>query len=181
MAAVNSTLSSTQVNVVEYTGATFVAGGIKGCNNRTIFLIDGDLEITPDMTLDNIAEDACLFIVRGTTRILTSGKTAPTCGGDHINTIREILTPRDNIDAFIITSNFTTNPSAVQLYIKGGVITNTLTGGLNRKVNTPSCYFPNLASEVIDYEGARYIKTFKDILGESEMTSIREIQYTGHN
>ena len=178
MSAVNN-LSTTKINVVEYTG-TFTASGLGRCNNRTIFLIDGNLNITPEFTINDPTVNACLFIVNGTTRIFSSTKTPATCSGTHIDTTL-VANPKDTIEAFIITNNFTTNSSAVQLYIKGGVITNTMTEGLNRKVNTNSCYFPNIPSEVIDYEGARYIKVFKDILGDSELTSVREIQYTGRN
>ena len=152
----SSLLSSTKENVIEITG-NFDASGL--CTRANIFLVSGDLNITPDLTISG-ANDACLFIVNGTTRMLSSSKVAVTCGGATNPTT--VANPQDKVQAFIITNNFTTKTSEIQLYVKGGVITNTFIGGLNRKVNTDSCIYPNLPSELMDYEGARYIKNLKD-------------------
>jgi hypothetical protein len=176
-AVMASPLSDTKVNVIKINGDLTATGQ---CHGQNIFLISNNLTITPDLTIANTATDACLYIVNGTTRVLASTKIAMTCGGDHID-IRTEASPKDEIRAFIITTDFTTNASSVQLYVTGGIITNTFNNGLNRKVNTDSCLFPNLPSEVMDYEGARYIKAFNKILGDTVTTSIREIQYTGRN
>jgi hypothetical protein len=173
----SSSLSDTAVNVINVDGDFSATGQCHGAN---IFLINGSLNITPDLSIVNTTTDACLFIVRNTTSVLKSTKSSRVCTGNHIDYTENAI-PRDDVRAYIITSNFTTSKSEVQLFVKGGVITNTFTGGLNRNVNSDSCLLPYLPSEIVDYEGARYIKAFRDILGDSAMTSIREIQYTGRN
>ena len=168
---------STKVNLINIAGSLTVDGDT--CDNSNIYLIRDNLEITPDLTVNSL-DDACLFIVGGTTTIRESTKIAMTCGGNIDNRI--VADKQDKIQAFIITNNFTTNIStntttAIQLYIKGGVITNTFIGGLNRDVNSDSCIFPNLPSELIDYEGARYIKNLRDALVDPTTISIFENQY----
>jgi hypothetical protein len=173
MAGISGLLVDDKVNLVPVSGTMTLQAGIK-CDNATIFLISGDLNITPDFTVNGL-EDACLFIVGGKTTILASSKTAPNCyGEERLDTIGN---PQDIIQAFIITKDFTTVKSAVQLYIKGGVITNSFDDGLNRNVNSDTCRFPNMPSELFDYEGARYIKNLKDALSSPTTLSVFEKQY----
>ena len=171
---------STKVNVVTVAGSLEInssvnlADGI--CNNSNVFLINGDLNITSDFRVAGL-DDACLFIVNGNTIINKSPKAEENCGGATNNT--NIANPayQDYVQAFIITGNFTTVKSSRQLYIKGGVITNTFNGGLNRNANSETCIYPNLPSEVIDYEGARYIKNLRDALSSPTTLSVFENQY----
>jgi hypothetical protein len=129
MADISANLVNTKENIIEING-DFNATGV--CTNSNIFLISGNLNITPDFKLSetNKSKNACIFIVKGTTVVLNNQKSVPTCSGNHINNATEIPSMRDTIEAFIITNDFTTNTSARQLYIKGGLITNTFTNSL---------------------------------------------------
>lgn len=176
-------LSSTIVNLVNVTGDFTVSG--EQCRYANVFLISGNLIITPNLTLADSTTSGCLFIVAGNTIIRQGTTVSQTCNGgaSHIDLTSD-ASPTANIHAFIITEGFSTdaNPiSKAQLMIKGGLITNNITGGLNRNINSDMCLFPNLPSEVIDYEGARYIKLFRDVLSDPALVSVREIQYTGQN
>jgi hypothetical protein len=177
-------LSNTVVNLINISGNFAVAAGSQ-CKYANIFLISGNLNITPNLTLTNQDTSGCLFIVGGTTKVLQGSTASQSCAlsPSHIDETK-IANPTAKIQAFIMTEGFSTdfNPtSKAQLSIKGGVITNNIDAGLNRNINSELCMFPNLPSEVIDYEGARYIKLFRDVLSDPAMVSIREIQYTGKN
>jgi hypothetical protein len=179
----SSELSSTVVNLINVTGDFTVAAG--QCKYANIFLISGNLYITPNLTLADQNTSGCLFIVAGNTVIRQGTTPSQVCfgGASHIDTT-DVASPTANIQAFIMTEGFSTdeNPiSKAQLAIKGGLITNNTSAGLNRNINSDMCMFPNLPSEVINYEGARYIKLFRDVLSDPAMVSVREIQYTGQN
>jgi hypothetical protein len=179
----STTVSRTKVNVVDIDGDFSVVADQK-CKNANIFFISGNLTITPNLTIEPIdsAKHACLFIVNGTTTILNNGRSAPdtaVCSASSIRTDLAFSIPslRDTVYAFIITNDFTTEFSQRQLYLKGGVITNAFTLGLNRNVNTDTCRYPNYASELFDYEGARYIKNLGTVLNDTAFISIFETQY----
>jgi hypothetical protein len=75
----------------------------------------------------------------------------------HLLSQKNIIVPQDNND---------------QLKIIGAVITDENT--FARNINTLNDPHPNTPSEIIDYEGARYVYLFKDILSQPLLMKIRE-------
>ena len=154
--SINSDLVLTSANydatvgafqVVNINGSlTFNSGS---CNSKTIFFIENNLRFNANFPV--IGDNACLFVVKGTTTI------APTVS---------------SVNAYIITKNFTSEESATQLNIKGGVIAQT-NATFKRDI---SDIVENVPSEIITYEGSRYIKTFGALLNEPTIMSIRETQ-----
>jgi hypothetical protein len=179
--AVSPSLLSDKTNLVVVNGDFSATGQ---CSKTNVFLISGNLTITPNFTVAANPKDACLFIVGGTTRVLQSASPTIVCASLTTNNSANVPSLRDSVDAFIITKNFTTDASSRQLLIKGGLVTDTFIGGakgLNRNVNTQNCRYPNLASERIDYEGARYVKNFGNVLNEPMFISVFEGQYKSAN
>lgn len=159
----------TSKTLINITGdLTIKRGAI--CSGKNIFLISGDLTIDPDFTY--LDDNACLFIVNQNTTINNS-----------INGVRQ----QDTVQAFIITNTISTPNQNDDnwLLIKGGVITtnapvytvNKNSWGRNVNLNAAHNVFPYQPSEILEYEGARYINFFTNSLGSPSQLSIREIQY----
>lgn len=128
---------------------------ITQCASRTIYLIEGSLTINKDFTIIDKKNHACIFIVNGKTTIA-----------------KDV----ENVEAFIITTDFTTASGTSPFLLKGGLITTGSTQ-LLRNINTESKVFPNDPSETFEYEGARYLHLFKEFFSESLNLQIRETQY----
>ncbi len=143
--------------VLIYDGDLTVSAGSK-CQKKNIIIVDGNLNIEPSFTLlDNNA--ACLFIVR-----------------DRVNIGAGLVSPinMDTINAFIIASNITTTKDNKEaLTLKGGLILTATTGQNIFARNVEG----NLPSEIIEYEGARYINAFRDILKSPSTVSIKDSSY----
>ncbi len=166
---------------ISYNGNLSIASDLK-CPNKNIIFVNGNLTIAPQFTID-IADDvtnACAFIVNGKV-IVTAGTNAATTaavtGGRFSNT--------DVIEAFIIAKNIDilNDVNRDPLLIKGGLILTSKNvadiSSFARNVNgnTLLTLQPNAPSEVIDYEGGRYINAFKDILKNPGIIGIKESSY----
>jgi hypothetical protein len=159
-----STLSN--VNYEEFVGdndVVFVNGHLTlenaSCNSKTIFFVSGNLIVNTNFDING--NNACLFIVKGDTNVKPN------------------IT---NIKAFIITNGFSSQFSANQLILKGGLIVqniNAFERNVNIEVTLASLVQRTMPSEILTYEGARYIKLLGNILSEPTTVNIREIQYTG--
>jgi len=145
------------------------------CQGKYIILVGGDLIINPDFTYQG--DNGCLFIVNGNTSVNDSYGSTPR---------------KDTVQAFIITNTISTplraSPAASQdnwLNIKGGVITTNLPSrdsnanfwGRNVNYNSAHNIYQAQYSELLTYEGARYINFFGQYLSDSSLLSIRELQY----
>ena len=127
------------------------------CNYRNIFFINNNLIINSNITNKGL-DSACLFIVKNDTFVSGSVR---------------------RIDSFLITKKFSTDLSNVRFDLLGGLITQSNNFLRNIYLNiTPNRDIPPEPSEILNYEGARYIKLFGNLLYEPTKISIREIQYT---
>lgn len=137
------------------------------CTRRTAFFVDGDLTITPSFTLSgSIKDNGCIFFVQGKTIIQPGSELSI-----------------DEIDAFIVTNDFEIKEDTANhrpLQITGGVITHGKnTFSRNRNYFNGSIIIESTEpSEIIKYEGARYIRLFKGVISTSGLLTIRESQYT---
>lgn len=148
-----------------------VAIDIDRCNSKSIFLIEGNLTLNPNFTVDG-NENGCLFIVSGTTTIQK---------GDDLGS--EDATPKtvfDQIHGYFVTGLFNTEPDNTSrdgLFIKGGVVETDMNSGqmnLSRDLgSTRNLYTP---SEIIEYD-ARYLYIYGDLLTYSYGYNIRESQF----
>ena len=135
------------------------------CTTKTIFLVNGNLRLNPDITAANTA--GCMFVVKGSTQIYNG---LPTPRGP-INTVNY-----DRIYAFIVTDSIETfNDSSVNdsdgLVIKGSIITRNNT--FRRDVSRIDYFTP---SEVISYD-PRYINIFGKVLDNEIEFNIQEKQF----
>jgi len=132
------------------------------CNNKVIIFVGTsgtpkNLTINPGFEISS-PETGCIFVVSGTTTI---GEGQDLASGG-------LTTVYDVVEAFIITDSFISSYDTQKdgLIIRGGVITNSLDpsslnefhrdNNLQRNQNAPS--------ELIVYDGTRYIYTFEEIL-----------------
>jgi len=127
---------------------------VSSCPQPAIFLVK-NLSINANLTNRDL-NSGCVFVVSGTTTIA--------------NNVAEV-------NAFIITNDFITAPgtNTNKLFIKGGLIV-TNTNSFDRNINY-GLIQSTIPSEEIEYEGARYIKIFKETLQEPINISIKETQY----
>lgn len=144
------------VNVQNERNIEIAAGVV--CKSKTVFLISGNLTINPNFNLNG--DNGCLFIVKKDTYI---NKTSSA----------------DVINAFFLTDRFITAETDGNLTIKGGVIA--INSNFNKNHNLYTSLASNInrsvASETINYEGARYIKHFAGYLPDPFFLSLKEIQY----
>lgn len=150
-----------QIQLVDIvSGSKLTINGNIKCRSKTIFLVEGVLDITPNFEIEG--DNACLFIVKGTTRVFQNSN----------------LT-NGLIRAFIISDGFTSIASDKKLVLDGGVVARSTK--FDKNVNLNVIHMDNLlkdvASEDLTFEGARYIKHFGDILSNPFLLSIREKQY----
>ena len=134
------------------------------CNTKTVFIVKGNLDITPNFINDS-GQNGCIFVVQNNTTIKPGGIIVIP---NPSNTLYE------RIDAFIITDTFTTelNTNLAGLEIVGGVITNTASL-LRSNGSTKNAYAP---AEIFRYD-PRYIYIFDGILTLQQSSSIREKQF----
>ncbi len=130
------------------------------CRSKTIFLVEGNLNITPNFEIEG--DNACLFIVKGRADVFTNS-----AGIDGI------------IQAFIITDEFRSVSSNKKITIEGGVVARSTKFDKNVNLNVINMndLEKDTASEDLSFEGARYIKHFGNILSNPFLLSIREKQY----
>jgi hypothetical protein len=115
-------------------------------------LVTGNLEINKNLNRSGPSA-GCFFIVEEST-IIDSSVT--------------------EVNAFIITKKITTNDGVGltnTLLIRGGVIITKKNEFLRTIDNSL------IPSEKIEYEGARYIKLFRDVLSDPIMLNIKDTQY----
>ncbi len=157
-----------KVNIIML-GASAIS--IDNCDRKTIFVIDGDLQIDPNLIVTN-NNNGCLFVVRG--------KTTVTAGNNLGSTNIPPLTNYDQLNAYFITGLFETTPDSLGdgLYIWGGVVetADSASGqiGFNRDIGVSRNEFS--PSEVIEYD-PRYLYIYGDLLSYSFGYNIRESQY----
>ncbi|MFQ5492624.1 MAG: hypothetical protein ACE5DX_00475, partial [Candidatus Dojkabacteria bacterium] len=142
------------------------------CNSKTVFLVNGDLTISPDFTIsDNLLNpssglgmNGCFFAVSGTTTIQP--------GTDKVSA-NPVWTPYDEVHAFIVTDSFKSQPDleADGLKITGGVITNQNNEFLRDNGTVLNQFSP---SELFIYDGGRYIHLFEDVLDMPVEFTIQE-------
>lgn len=157
--------------VYTYTGNLSLDVNI--CNTKSIFLIDGDLFITPNLKTNGYT-NGCMFIVSGTTSIQP---------GDQAGSVNSPSpqTTYDEVHAYFITNSFKTEIDPFQdgLFIRGGVVeiapnTGTDSMSLNRDLGViRNKYSP---SEIIEYD-ARYLYIYGDLLTYVYGYNIRESQF----
>lgn len=166
-----SDIPGTDANKVNIIMLGDTAFSIDNCDRKTIFVIDGDLQIEPDLVVTN-NNYGCLFVVRG--------KTTVTAGNNLGSTNIPPLTNYDQLHAYFITGLFETTPdsSGDGLYVWGGVVetADSPTGkiGFNRDIGITRNEFS--PSEVIEYD-PRYLYIYGDLLSYSFGYNIRESQY----
>ena len=131
------------------------------CSGKQIFIVEGNLTINPRFTVSN-RDSSCLFLVKGKTTI------GNTFEGNSFSSIP--YNESDLIEAFIITNDYEDQDDGDDmLVIKGGLIIN-VKNSFKRatgQISTPST--------IIHYEGARYIKHYKDFLSLPQQLTIKEI------
>jgi hypothetical protein len=145
-------------------GSYTIPAGQK-CNNPDIFLVRGDLIITPDFVINNYVNDSakslgCLFIVDGNVIILPGALK----GLNKYETIHGF---------FILTgdeSKIITNEDQNDLIkIVGGVVSNNgIQNMMKRKAKRIDGFAP--PSEYIVYEGSRYISIFGNLFVDGDLT-----------
>ncbi len=161
--------NANKVNIIKIPGNT--AFSINNCDRKAIFVIDGNLQIDPDLIVTGF-ENGCLFIVRGTTLV--------TAGNDLGSTDVTPLTNYDQLHAYFITGLFETRTDNALdgLYIWGGVVetADSPTGEieLNRTLSITRNEFS--PAETIEYD-PRYLYIYGDLLTYSFGYNIRESQY----
>lgn len=150
--------ANNKVQLINVTNSSTLTITNSTCRTKTIFLIDGNLILNPHFNISG--DNACLFIVRG-------------------SAIIDIVGNQDQIKAFILTEKFITTNSKVELNLKGGIIskTNELNRNINIDVIQANSINKSKASEFLNFEGARYMRHFKDYLPNPFYVSIKEIQY----
>lgn len=157
-----------EVTVVTFDSVTFNRN--INCNTKTIFLVN-NLTIQPNFNV-SANNRGCIFIAKNTTIGL----------GSDLNS-DDTVTYYDAVNAFIITNQFNTLANTATnrdgLLITGGVIANTsdtaATSIFSRDLQLArNQYAP---SEVISYDGARYIHLFAEIFRYDNTSSIREIKF----
>lgn len=160
-------------DVIVYTLDGDLSLDIRLCDSKSIFLIDGNLTITPNLVTQGYA-NGCLFIVSGTTKV-----TEGFAGG---STDFPSNTIYDEVHGYFVTNNFETmtDSSGDGLYIKGGVVEiapnpgENLSMSLNRDLGIiRNQYSP---SEIIEYD-PRYLYIYGDLLTYVYGYNIRESQF----
>lgn len=157
---------STEVDLVYVKGdATINDSGVVNCIKPTIFVIDGNLNIQQNFEIPSNEDSACVFLVGNKTTVAASVR---------------------NINAFIITQLANTEVEG-NLTLKGGLViqgdnpdSTALLKNINATVVDANKIAKDTPSELLQYEGARYVNIFKDYLKEPFRLSIREIQYTNN-
>lgn len=136
------------------------------CKYPTMFLIEGNLILYPDLNIEG--DNACMFIVKESTTIRQ----------ENIN---------DRINTFIITGNYFSEYANGTLTNVGGVINwnNDHSVQYYKRNKNLLVIDYNLVdkinpSEIFNYEGARYIYHFGTYLENPFFLSIKEIQYTSN-
>lgn len=160
-------------DVIVYTYTGNLSLDVNICNTKSIFLIDGDLFITPNLKTNGYT-NGCMFIVSGTTSIQP---------GDQAGSVNSPSpqTTYDEVHAYFITNSFKTEIDPFQdgLFIRGGVVeiapnTGTDSMSLNRDLGViRNKYSP---SEIIEYD-ARYLYIYGDLLTYVYGYNIRESQF----
>lgn len=149
------------INIIESNGMNVDAGT---CNEKSIYIVNGDLQLTPRYTVAN-KDSSCLFLVSGTTTITNGGNSSSTGIAPEYSGV-------DLIEAFIITGNYADSIDGEDLLvIKGGLIVNNR-NFFNRNIKTST-----MPSTIIHYEGARYIKNFGSFLTEPQELTIKELHF----
>lgn len=154
--------------VVLYTSGNLTLD-IDFCDTKSIFLVDGDLSINPNL-INSGFENGCMFIVSKTTTILQ---------GDAKGSADPDRTNYDQMHGYFITSLFRTtqDPYGDGLYIKGGVVETELSNGnmsLNRDLGTIRSQFS--PSEIIEYD-PRFLYIYGDLFTYAYGYNIREGQF----
>lgn len=139
--------------LVNVNGSLTIPAGLV-CKSATIFLVSGNLTLTPNFTIQG--DNACLFIVGGTT------------------TINQVA--NGQVHGYFLSGGFETITGDGQLTLKGGFesTSSTFNRNINRNVVQAASINKSIASERFIYEGGRYYKHFKDYLGNTISTSVRE-------
>lgn len=157
-----------KVNIIMLGDTSF---SINNCDRKAIFLIDGNLQIDPDLLVTGF-ENGCLFIVRGTTIV--------SAGNDLGSTDIAPLTNYDQLHAYFITGLFETSPDSALdgLYIWGGVVetADSPTGEIEFNRNLSFTRNEFSPAETIEYD-PRYLYIYGDLLSYSFGYNIRESQY----
>lgn len=163
-------VNANDVYVIRRNGNLNLQGNIT-CNAKVVFVVTGNLTITPDLTIPaNEYDKGCLFFV--------GGRTTVTPGNDRNSS--DSQTNYDRIDSFIITRHFTSQADGELdgLLVDGGLILDTNgvgTHNFNRDIG--STQSGSAPSEIIRYDGVRYIYLFEDILTYNQEYSLREKQF----
>jgi hypothetical protein len=150
------------------------------CDAKTIFLISGNLTLNPEFNLTEPTSGAqaiktvpgningCLFIVKNKTTVTAGGKKIPPATDQ---------AAYDLVKAFIITDSFESSTDADNngLQVRGGVITNknnTFKRDIGIVLNQTA------PSEILRYDGGRYIYVFGKILTDTIDFNVREVPFT---
>jgi hypothetical protein len=145
--------SASDKRLINVSGSLTIPAGLV-CKSATIFLISGNLTVTPNFTIQG--DNACLFIVAGTT------------------TINQVA--NGQVVGYFLSGGFETVTGDGQLTLKGGFesASTTFNRNINRNVVQAASINKSIASERFIYEGGRYYKHFKEYLGNTISTSVRE-------
>ncbi|MBW7953186.1 MAG: hypothetical protein QY330_01860 [Candidatus Dojkabacteria bacterium] len=161
-------LPSERVNLVRVNGDLTISNLV--CNTKTIFLINGNLQVEPNVTIqDNPISgivNGCMFVASGSINVLEGNDAA---GGADTGT----NTAYDDVYGFFLGESFTTQADTNfnGLRIKGSVIAE-LENNLNRSNGIVLNQFA--PAEIFIYDGGRYIGLFGDILSSPLNYNIAE-------
>jgi hypothetical protein len=171
----NDSFSSIKRRVVVLNNDLTIAKGTV-CDTPSIYFVPGNLTVDPDFTIKNSTNASskvlgCVFVVKGNLNIL-AGTTKGTNNYDLIHGF------------FILTENTSTVNAAVDNYeslrIVGGLVLRDVNvDNLKRKPMGLGEPITELQpSEIIEYEGARYIDLFGDVLLDNQAVyTIREAPF----
>ena len=146
------------INVTQAENLTIPSGT---CSGKNIYIVENNLTINPRFTLANEGS-SCLFLV--------GGKTIINNGTDMNNFSTLPYNNTDLVEAFIITNDYEDSDDGDDLLvIKGGLIVN----GKNTFYRATGVL--DKPSTILHYEGARYIKHYKDFLSLPQQLTIKEV------
>ncbi len=146
---------------------------VERCDTKSIFLVEGNLNINPDLVAVGF-DNGCMFVVSGTTTIQRGNSLGSSDGVP--------VTNYDQVHGYFITNAFETleDPDGDGLFILGGIVDTDLNESgaefmkLRRSLGpVRNQYSP---SEIIEYD-PRYLYIFGDLLTYPYGYTIRESQF----
>ncbi len=150
-------------DLIHIKGNAIIQGENITCQKPTIFLIDNNIEINDSIIIPANTDTACMFIIQHELNI-------------------NLQSDNDMLDGFFIANSVKTKIPG-NLSIRGSIVlqgsnqVNNYLKNINAKVVDASRINYTIPSELINYDGARYINIFGKYLREPINLTIREVGY----